>query len=351
MTRYLEPRLRADWGPQPHVLQTARQNLKGTVIDEEVKVLNNRPVSIWIDLVGFRANQKSQIEREAARKRRLYRTYLSWTSDTRLSGAIAERHVAACLHAAHVAKALWVPKFKPGRVREIAGRDLGGRTADAVGYCPKLSDDPTAGAIPFAVEIKNIRSWIYPWDSEMWDLLTTVSTRPDVLPVLVARRIHPISFHFIADVGAFGYQFKRHFFAWSGTADDSFTADALAEIAQTFGFKDASRLQDPDSAMIGDPPRPAPLVNWLTAHLTRQAAFQAPRWEVSAPIVERYKLLRDEDLDASNRRGLWSEFCTEIRQAGLYKFGGWAPRDFESENGDALLDVADVDDLREYDDY
>jgi hypothetical protein len=46
----------------------------------------------------------------------------------------------------------------------------------------------------FAVEVKNVRSWIYPWSHEVWDLLAKLGEFSDVVPILVSRRIHITTF-------------------------------------------------------------------------------------------------------------------------------------------------------------
>jgi len=40
----------------------------------------------------------------------------------------------------------------------------------------------------------------------MWDLLSKLAAFPDVVPVLAARRIHPMSFKMFKDIGALGVQ-------------------------------------------------------------------------------------------------------------------------------------------------
>ncbi len=243
---------------------------------------------------------------------------------------MAEKHVAACLHANHINKSLWIPAFNPGQVKEVAGVALAGRTLDAAGYCPRDRSNPSAGLIPFGVEVKNIRSWIYPWDNEMWDLLTSLGPRPDVLPVLVARRIHPVAFNFVFDIGAFARQTREQYFAWPGTEEDSFTPDAFAEVVEAFGFADAIRLEKPDSPSYGEPARNHSLVAWFGETLRQYAAAQAAKWEVAAPIVAKFPDLRSETLSAADRRGLWMAFCKEFKDSGLYVRGGWAPTDFEA---------------------
>jgi hypothetical protein len=70
-----------------------------------------------------------------------------------------------------------------------------------------------AGFTHFGVEVKNLRSVIYPWDHETWDLLAKVAAFPTVVPVLVARRIHPVTFKFFKDIGALGTEMRAQWFS------------------------------------------------------------------------------------------------------------------------------------------
>jgi hypothetical protein len=361
ITSNLDDRLCADKGPNPHHLTGARDILthQGVIAADSVE-MQGRTVSAWVDEIARNKGQKTEIERAAASRRRLYRSYLSWTSTPRLCGEVAEKIVAACLRFADSEHAVLVPEFMPGGVRIIAGSDLsgaspplaGGRTVDAAGYFPLDAANPNAGYIPFGIEVKNIRSWIYPWDNEMWDLLSALASRPDVVPVLVARRIHPISFNFLKDVGGLAHPTFRQWFAWSGTTDDSLTAERFAEVVEELGFHDAERVLDPNDPREPDQPampaahllptasrRPPPekvnaytnlrpAARFFRFTLPREIRQQAERWEQAAPLAADYKELREPNLPTDKRHALWAEFAQRVREAGLYERKQWAPPDF-----------------------
>lgn len=67
------------------------------VIAVDSAEMQGRTVSAWVDEIARNKGQKTDIERAAAGRHRLYRSYLSWTSTPRLSGEVAEKIVAACL--------------------------------------------------------------------------------------------------------------------------------------------------------------------------------------------------------------------------------------------------------------
>ena len=299
-----------------------------------------------------------------------------------MCGQVAERIVAACLRLARDEHALEVPDFSPGDVRVISGLDLGGeqprkrrgRTVDAAGYAPIDPSNPNAGYIPFGVEVKNIRSWIYPWDNEIWDLLSALGHRPDVVPVLVARRIHPITFNFLKDIGGLGHATYRQWFAWSGSTDDSLSAERFEEVVVALGFHDAERVENPDDFNEAhDPAMPAahlvpegvrrptpkednpyakvrPTARFFRFTVPKEIRAQADRWKRAAPIVSEYAELREASLAPSKRRQLWAEFAQLIRDEGLYARKQWAPHEFEQPEEDDYIDVAEIHDLVSFED-
>ncbi len=188
--------------------------------------------------------------------------------------------------------------------------------------------NPAAGLIPFAVEVKNIRSWLYPWDDETWDLLAKLGTHPHVVPVLVARRVHYITFRFFKDIGALAHQTGTQWFHNAGTARASINVDAFADVTRELGFHDATLIEDPDSA------------NSRVTRFFRETIYRPvegaeslatraeSRWERTAPIVAQYTELRESSLAPQERAALWDSFCGEIIDAGLYDADRWAPRHF-----------------------
>jgi hypothetical protein len=111
------------------------------------------------------------------------------------------------------------------------------------------------------VEVKNVRSWIYPWSHEAWDLLAKLGGFPDVVPLLVARRIHPTTFRMFKDLGAFGYDARKQWFAERGGGRSN-DPDTFRKVTDEFGFHDA--------VLLDRAPEPEPgLTNLFSTSFTR----------------------------------------------------------------------------------
>jgi hypothetical protein len=322
----LDPTIPPGYGVNPHILHRARGLLQATerLVEERV-ILSGRPVTAWLDAVGLAARSSTRVRRTAAAKRRLYRTFLSWTGNPSLCGNVAERVVLTSLEAL-AGRCVWLPPaLIAGQVRYLQGQPLPhGGPLDAAGHWARDPTRPTDGFVPFAVEVKNVRSWIYPWSHETWDLLGKVGAFPDVVPILIARRIHATTFRFFKDVGALGCATHRQWFASRGTVRANIDPDEFTRIRATFAFHDAVLLDDPQATSDH-------VITFFSRTLGRTSASseqslmdtQAEKWRVAAPIAEAYRDLSREDL--ADREDLWLEFAQEIADAGLYTVGGWAP--------------------------
>jgi hypothetical protein len=171
---------------------------------------------------------------------------------------------------------------------------------------------PRAPWIPFAVEVKNLRSILYPFEHDVWDLLSKLADFPDVIPVLVARRIHFTTFRMFKDLGALGHDTRvQHFSTQIDSADFDLTVKRLS-------LKDA--VQTEIDAI------PSATRHWFADVAPKNIAARLERWARAAPIVAAYADLRREDLSPGRRRDLWRAFTFEIIAAGLYETGGWGPR-------------------------
>jgi hypothetical protein len=86
--------------------------------------------------------------------------------------------------------------------------------------------------IPYGIEAKNIREWIYPNRPEVKDLLLK-ATSVNAVPVLIARRIHYVTFQLLNACGAIIHQTYNQVHA---DADRDLAAAARAK--QYLGFHD-----------------------------------------------------------------------------------------------------------------
>jgi len=192
---------------------------------------------------------------------------------------------------------------------------------DAGGYWPKQRGDPLSGLVQFAVEIKNTRSWVYPWSSELWQLLTSLSGYTDVIPVLVARRIHRCTFKLFKTVGALGWAAQRQWFSNPGDASRyRLTHQELRRVSTALAFEDMTYVTLPPA------PHNKQLVNWLSNVFYKReqngdTEIVGPRsvrlWPKAAPIINRHKCLRDSALPHSQRRQEWNSFVADREAAGF----------------------------------
>jgi len=257
--RRLDRSFPAHWRIDPHHLTWARRAHEEVgQLERDAAVLNGREVVAWIDSQASDRRRKTEVERLAASKRRAYRSYLGWTT-AELCGDIAEAVVSATVQSL-AGRIVWPDPQPVGQVRELQGFEVPGGPLDAAGHWAIDPADPSVGWVPFAIEVKNIRRTVYPRSREMWDLLAKVGHFPDVVPILVTRRVHWTSFRFLKDVGALAYMGERQWFSPAIDADD------FDRITRRFGFADAIR--------IADPTRPAALSkrSLLSASIARDRA-------------------------------------------------------------------------------
>jgi hypothetical protein len=309
-----------------HVVRRARRVLllQGDLVELSATFPSGREVKALVYGPAYRdRGRQTETIKEAARKRRLYHTYLSWTHDPSKCGAIAERIVLASMKEA---QGLYGVPRSPGNVRAIEGQAIeGGKTLDATAVAVVDLEKPTRGgpppAIPIGVEVKNVRQALYPTSTEVWDLLTKVATFPDVVPILICRLAQITLFRMFADIGAATLYTQRQFFS------ASIPRERFERVTDELGFSDALRVEDPDRrrpAIVGffeksiraprveEPADPRPLL-----------VRARERWERASEIVGNYSDLAENLEDEQDRDALFAEFRSEIDSAGLRAVAGW----------------------------
>jgi hypothetical protein len=331
ITAHLDPHFPERNGIDPHVLRRVlrRLELEGALVRDTVE-LNGRAVTAFLSGSGLQQRRATEIRSVASTKRRLYRSFLGWAGNAQLCGTVAEELVFAALDSLRGTH-LWLPAgLVPGQAREVLGQPLAiGGPLDAVGHLAVNPHDPSAGFVPFGVEVKNIRSVVYPWHQEAWDALAKLAAFPTVVPILLSRRLHVTTFRFFKDVGALGFQTYRQWFVNRGTARAEIDRATFAEVRSRLSFHDAVLVDDPQSVPDN--------VAWFFREGVRRRTpegtpiieAQADRWPQVAPLVAGYTSLRDE-LDPGDRRELWRAFSEEVIAEGFYS-GGWAPGETDVE--------------------
>lgn len=150
--------------------------------------------------------------RVAARKRLLHSRYLSWTKrssdwDPAPIGSALERVVfRSLLEASPYGYRLLNPAG--GEVRKLFNERIPGGPIDSVAVHSALDPYGRPGESTFVlVEAKNLRGWIYPSTQELFQLLDKAASlqnaHPEARfsPVLVCRRLNPITGSFARHVG------------------------------------------------------------------------------------------------------------------------------------------------------
>lgn len=295
----------------PHHLTWARHALQelGLLLPETAQ-LQGRPVTAWIH-TGLRDEyQGTAVARAAAARRRSYRAFLAWTgNDT--CGAIAERVVQASLDSL-AGRQVWTSGAARGRVTTLNGISVPGGPLDHAGHWAVDPDDPRAGFIPFAVEVKNIRHVVYPRHHEVWDLLAKVGAFPDHIPILITRRVHYWTYQLFAEIGAITHQTRSQWFS------PTLGSERFDKITRELGFFDARQVAEPDQAN-------RTLAGFFSTTLRKGTRGDdrslmirsGERWQRAAPICAEYLDLRDESLDAEARTSRYRDFCGDLAAAGF----------------------------------
>lgn len=307
-----------------HVVRRARrvllelghlEELAATLGGREIKALTYGP---WLRDRG----RRTEVTAAAARKRRIYRKYLSWTNDPSKCGTVAERMVLASMRSA---EGLHGVPAKPGNVREIEGQELeDDKTLDAAAHVVVDLERPSRTAtplVPIGVEVKNVRQPLYPSSTEVWDLLTKLAAFPDVVPVLICRQAHFTLFRMFGDIGATTMYYQRQAFS-TAIPEDEFRG-VMAEL----GFSDARRVSDPD--------RQVPAITGFFSKSLRAPRTEEPvdnralvvrsqeRWAEASKTVSDYADLAVRFDDDEEREAYFAEFRQAIEDAGLRTLGGW----------------------------
>jgi hypothetical protein len=309
------------WGPtsvriDPHHLTTARRLLidEGLLIPTADQTRGGR----IIETHSLAGAPKREVERAASRKRLLHARFLGWAKGTRrhprgLIGGAGEAVTSASLGAATGAGYRLVP-HSGGDVAQLFGEDVPGGSLDEAAHLIVMDGDIPSGVVSVLIEVKNIREWIYPTSSEMYQLLAKATllqhSHPDraFLPVLVCRRAHKTTFVMAKLSGFYVIDAHRQFI--TPTAD--ITDEALIEVRSGLGFIDLILSVGPDALVA----------KHFQHHLPPVAAAFASRWKETAEALgHHFQPLRNPGLDAPDRARLMRVLRRESKT--VHGSGGW----------------------------
>ena len=129
-------------------------------------------------------------------------------------GDIGEQVVFKSMQAA---KNLALKPHTLGNVKEINGHRTDG-TLDTYGYVTSPQDNTLRTARPLGVEVKNVRHFVYPDSSDIWQTLRC-AVELQCLPVLTTRRVHFKTFLFCRSIGMIVHESQKQYFAASLSED------------------------------------------------------------------------------------------------------------------------------------
>jgi hypothetical protein len=195
-------------GLNPHVLSRARSQLIKTGTIESISGVARGGRVIDVIALTDRDRNKTAFEKAAARKRLLQTRYLGWATTTarkpNMIGEAGERVARASLRA--TTSGAYMPHPSGSQVTTLFGQPIPGGPLDDVAYMTTLDNDRPM-ALTLAIEVKNIRHWIYPNSDELFQLLDKcallqlANPNEHIMPVLVCRRAHITAFSMAKDIG------------------------------------------------------------------------------------------------------------------------------------------------------
>lgn len=297
---------------QPIHLSNALNELvrQGRIIRTTKSTRGGRQVDIYQAVGGRRT---TAITRAAARKRLLLARYLGWSQGSParpgLIGPAGERVVHESLVQAATYRLM---RPEGGNVSQFLGQQMHGRLDNAAILTPIHNDLP-GPPIAIPIEVKNQRDWIHPTSQEPYQLLDKAATlqaaQPAVpiLPVLVARRAHPIAFKMAKQMGFFIVETRRQYIS-------PVDHDALNQVRAELGFRDLMVQQGVDEK----------LVRLFGQVLPNDAAERADRWALTASDgairLAFHELRHDSNL---RHRAHMVEVLRQLADRAGVNEGGW----------------------------
>jgi hypothetical protein len=255
---------------------------------------------------------ESTAEPVAATKRALHARYLGWAMGTRrypngLIGPAAEKAVDDALMAATATGVGYFPLPKTGReVTHVFNEPVPTGPLDAAAFYTPLDQTgiPSSPTL-IPIEVKNVRSWIYPSAHEIYQLLEKASllqrAKPNlpIVPVFVCRRANYQLFRMAKHLGFYVVQAPYQYLLDSSEVKP----DELREVQEVLGYRDL--VQSSDTRLIANHfSKTLPTVAGRSSHQWHQTAF--------SELPRLFRFMRRETLTARDR----GSAIDQIRQIG-----------------------------------
>lgn len=198
----------SDLNIDPHHVTTALRDLykAGAIVTDRGVTRGGREIATITK--AYVGRQKTKTAKAVGRKRLLLARYQGWSQGTVKDphGLVGPAGEAAVRGAILKAAALQPHHPDAGEVSQLLGVRLPG-PLDSAGYRVPIVNGHPQPPVTVLFEVKNIRSWIYPGSSELYQLLRkgvmlqTANPGTPIVPILVCRRAHPTSFWMAHQMG------------------------------------------------------------------------------------------------------------------------------------------------------
>jgi hypothetical protein len=301
----------------PHHLTTARRML----MDERSIEATLAPTKggHQIETLSLVGAPRRAVEAAAARKRLLHGRFMGWALGTKryprgLIGGAGESVAHASLAAAAGTGYGLFDRVR-GDVAELYGAAIpGGSLDNGAHLIMKGADGVPTGVVSVLVEVKNIREWLYPNSTEVYQLLAKASklqvAHPEMrfLPVLVCRRAHYTLFRMAKQLGFYVVALSRQFITQTSTVSD----EALREVRSELGFADLIAQTDADDL----------LVKHFTTYIPREAAAFSERWAITSQALGEFFPVLRRHVDPADRAKLLNRLRKQADKEHGTR-GGW----------------------------
>jgi hypothetical protein len=260
------------------------------------------------------------VTRAAGRKRLLHARWLGWAMGTKqyprgLIGPAGERVVRRSILDDSLRERYLPLQPDAGEVTSLFGAPIPGGSIDTGAYVVGRVGASPGRAILLMIEVKNLRSWLFPRSPQVYQLLDKCAqlllADPSlaIVPMLVCRRRHYTTRSMGADLGFFVVELHRQFMLPSTTVAPS----AVEDVRRELGFHFLSVSEEPDAILLGVLRNTVP---------PRLEAF-ADRWASRVPTLAPYfAALRDETVVGPAREALLAAMRTDA-MALPKASGGW----------------------------
>jgi hypothetical protein len=294
----------------PHHVSTALRNLVS-----RNEVIRTPPVETRgghrVDTIqpADQRRRTTAITKAAGRKRLLYARYLGWSQGTERypHGLIGPAGEAAVRTGLLLSGSIQPVRPDAGEVATLLNTRMPG-PLDSAGFSVPLTNGVPGQPITVMIEVKNLRSWMYPSSAEIYQLLDKAcvlqAANPDqpILPVFVCRRAQEPTFWMAKQLGFLVIDMGTQFV---GDVDQA----ALDEVRNELAFGDLRVGAGPSLRVKDRFQKTVPIHGPAIAAAWKKTTN-------NADLTHRIHQLRSTKLKGHARGDLMREFRAFVKDAG-----------------------------------